>query len=568
MLVILIVSVSICVFMGLLVSSWTLDKASREYYNQTSLPDIWVNTDIVSEQDDDFFAEYFNYDKRLFLTNKITSEGKDYNSNIYVSDGYLSTPYIESGKDSGGCYIDKNDAKKYNLSINYSSIKIPYEYNGKVYDLLFTVNGTCSMSEDMVLDDSVSVFIDEGLFLTELKNKLADEYDVDVVELNYNQVLVQTDDISGAKTLIENYYSTSSSKLVSVKTVEDNYSVNRIKDEIKQTQIISFTLPVLFLIVAILVVMSAISQLVYADRYSIGLLKSLGAPTKKVLFNYSGYGTVFCFIGAILGVIGAPFIVPNIAFLEYDKLYSIPSEYVALFNPVWVNVVVALVVSIIGFISAFFASLKLIKKSPIECMRYNAKIKIKSRNKQNKLPKMLKMPMRNVVINKARTIISVISIAGCLLLYMIGEAVGDSYYRSDKSLNISSIKLFSQIFKIFAVVLLILSLIVLAIQIFKERIKEMALLRLHGENHIKIWLGLLFEMLFVVSLSALVSFVLLQPCLLILSKISSLNYIIIADFMCYFSAILSVIFGVAVIALACMPRVYKLSLVDVLKNEE
>jgi ABC-type antimicrobial peptide transport system permease subunit len=201
-------------------------------------------------------------------------------------------------------------------------------------------------------------------------------------------------------------------------------------------------------------------------------------------------------------------------------------------------------------------------------MRYNTKIKIKSKKTENKLPKMLKMPMRNVVINKARTIISVVSIAGCLLLFMIGSAVADSYYRSDRAINISSIKLFSGIFKIFAVVLLILFLIVLATQIFKERTKEMALLRLHGEDHMKIWLSLLFEMLFVVSLSSLISFVLLQPCLLILSKISAIGYIIIADFMCYFSAVLFVILGVSLIALACMPRVYKLSLVDVLKNEE
>ena len=108
----------------------------------------------------------------------------------------------------------------------------------------------------------------------------------------------------------------------------------------------------------------------------------------------------------------------------------------------------------------------------------------------------------------------------------------------------------------------------MVVQIFKERIKEMALLRLHGENHIKIWLSLLFEIIFVVTLALLLAFILLQPCLLILSKISAINFVIIADFMCYFSAILFVIFGVALIALACIPRVYKLSLVDVLKNEE
>lgn len=554
--------------MGLLISSWTLDRASQKYYNETNLPNIWVSADKITASDEDFFAEYFNYDKRLFLSEKITSNNEEYKSNIYVSDGYLATPYIETGSEHGGCYIDKNDARKHGLSINYSSIKIPYNYDGKTYDLTFTVNGTCSISEDMVLDDKITIFIDEELFLNELKAKLVNEYDTNLVKLEYNQILIEAENITEVKQKINDYYLESDSNLIGIKTIEDNYSVNKIKDEIKQLKIISFTLPVLFLVIATMVVVSTISQLVYSDKYNIGLLKSLGISTKKVLFNYSGYGVVFCFIGAVLGLLISPFIVPNIAFLEYDKLYSIPSEYVVLKNPIWLNVIVAIVISIIGFISAFYASLKLIKKSPIECMRYNAKIKIKSRNKRNKLPKLLKMPMRNVKINKVRTAISVISIAGCLLLYMIGEAVNDGYYLSDKSLNISSIKLFSEIFRIFAIILLVLSLIILVVQIFKERIKEMALLRLHGENHIKIWLSLLFEIIFVVTLALLLAFILLQPCLLILSNISAINFVIIADFMCYFSAVLFVIFGVALIALACIPRVYKLSLVDVLKNEE
>ena len=131
------------------------------------------------------------------------------------------------------------------------------------------------------------------------------------------------------------------------------------------------------------------------------------------------------------------------------------------------NILVVLGMVLIGFFTSYFVCGKLIKKSPIECMRHEIKIKMKSRNKRNKLPNILKMSMRNIHVNKSRTIMSIVSIAGCSLLFMFGYSINDIYNQSVKTVKLSTIKMFSGIFEWFSLILVLLSIIVLIIQIFK-----------------------------------------------------------------------------------------------------
>lgn len=567
-LVILVVAVSISLFAGLLINAWTLKKAANTYLYQTSMPDIWVETNAINSADEDFYAEYFNYDKRLFLHQKVSAESKEYNANIFVSDGKLSTPYIEKGSSYDGCYIDKNDAENFGLSINYSVISIPYTYQGNNLTLEFQINGLCSISEDMVVDENLTVFIDEDLFLSELKSKLDEGINKDSVVVDFNQVLICTDNVDDAKQKILNYYQTSSSTLKEIYGQEKIVSIEKINEEVKQANFMSFSFPLLFVFISVLVIVSAISQLVASQHYNIGLLKSMGVPTKKIIKNYCGYGMFFCLIGSIVGLFFAPWFIPNLTFDEYDKLYSIPREYVKMQNPFIFNLLIIIGVVFIGFLSSYFVCSRLIKKTPIECMRYNVKIKMKSRIKRNNMPNILKMPFRNIRVNKTRTIMSIVAIAGCSILYMIGYAINQFYDANVNIIKISTMKLFSGIFQTFSVVLILLAITVLIVQIFKERTKEMAMMRLHGVAYLKIWLTVLFEMLFVCLIGLALAFVLCQPCLYLISLVSGINLNLIAHFMCYFSVFLIVFFVSVVICLLGLPKVYQLSLTDTLKSPE
>lgn len=566
-LVILVVAVSMGLFMGLLINSMTLKNTIKTYHSNTNLPNIWVSTNQVTQADDEFFAEYFDYEKRLFLSQKITTGSKEYDANIYVSNGKKATPYVEEGSREWGCFIDKNDAKKYGLEMNYSKFVVGFNYGGENLNLEFMINGYCSLSEDMVSGDRARIFIDEQLFLSKLKSALplVDENDV---KISYNQVLINSQKIEESKAKIQDYYDTASSTLYGIYEQKDIESLTKMTAEVKQADIMSYTFPMLFVLVSILVIVSAISQLVYSQHYNIGLLKSMGVPTKKITMNYCGYGMFFCFIGSIFGLILAPLIVPNVTFDVYDGLYSIPREYVKLQNPVLMNILVVLGMVLVGFLSSYFVCNKLIKKPPIECMRHEVKIKMKSRNKKNKLPNILKMPMRNIRVNRTRTVMSIVSVAGCSLLFMMGYSINEFYKQNAHTVQISTMRMFSGIFEWFSLALILLSIIVLIVQIFKERTREMAMLRLHGTPYLKIWLTVLFEMLFVCIIGLGVAFVLCQPALMLAFAMFGIKTKFIANFMCYFLTFLIVFLMSAVVASVSIPRVYKLSITDTLKSPE
>ena len=251
------------------------------------------------------------------------------------------------------------------------------------------------------------------------------------------------------------------------------------------------------MIISVLVVVSAISQLVAKEKYNIGLLKSLGVTNKQIVMNYCGYGVWICVIGAIFGLITAPIIVPNISLENYYKLFSLPRAETKIYFS-WLMILCSLVgATLVGYLSALFVILGIIHKTPRECMHQTKRGRLRSRLKRVKVPVIISGPRRNMKINISRTWMSIFGIAGCSLLSIIGFGVNSSLSNKNQDVKYYSLSVFSSIFKGFAICLMILTIIILITQIFKEREKEMAMLRIHGESYVSIWISVLFEMVFV-----------------------------------------------------------------------
>ena len=84
-LVILVVAVSMGLFIGLLINSMTLKNTIKTFYLNTNLPDVWVTSDKISQADETFYAEYFDYEKWMSVFEKCgidplfyTSRKRDY----------------------------------------------------------------------------------------------------------------------------------------------------------------------------------------------------------------------------------------------------------------------------------------------------------------------------------------------------------------------------------------------------------------------------------------------------------------------------------------------------------
>lgn len=559
-LVIFVVAVSVCLIFGLIINYLTLNGSVNKFYESCKVPNLWLEKNSITE-DDELFLSNYDYSKRHCFESDFISDGKKYSSEFLITSGSKLNPYIVDGGKGNGCYIDVNFIDKFNIGINYSSIAFEYSLGSETKIIEFNVIGTIVVSEKLLIDDRCLIFIDEKVFLEVLKSYFEEIDDADLSAINYNQVAIYSDvDDNDIKT-IQDYYS-EKNETISIKTKDDNNSYTAVKKEIITSRRMIYTVPLLFVVITILVVISAIGQFVSKERYNIGLLKSLGISNKDLLKNYSGYGAILCFIGAVIGFLISPLIVPNVTFDKFDMIYNLPREEVKMSVPVLAVVLVLIASSLIGYISAFFVCKQIVRKTPKECMGGLKKIKTKIRKKSRLNIGIFGGIFKSLGLNKSRTIMSVVGIFGSLSLIEIGFGVNliDGAGRV--------IKAYSSIFKGFSIVLLFLTIAILVFQIIREKYKEVAILRIHGETYAKIGMMLSLEVLIISLIAFVISIVFGQLIFMLMLKLFDIKTIFFIDFISYLKSFLIVLLMDLLLSIIIFVKICKINLSEAIKNNE
>lgn len=455
--VVFIVLLATMLFSGFITNSKTLKSSVNNYFDKTNLADLWVHTTGVTQEDEQFFIDNgIEFNKRIYFETVAEIEGMGITNavRVYVCkadihEPYSSicNPYIISGKagPGNGCLIDQNVAQDNNIRAGLESIKFSYEAvvdgNEVVLDFEEHLTGTMSLDECADSYTSWILVIEEGMFEMHLKQKLTEEvvgFDADNFVMPYNQILVNTDDVEKTSAIIKEYYAkeTTESELLYLFGRESIESVQLLNQEIKQSRKMIYVFPIMFLLVAVLIILTTIDQLVVQEQKRIGILKCSGVPNSKILNHYSLYGSILCFIGAAVGTFLGAFFIPEVMFSRYGKIYSIPAEYIKLAPPVWVLVGLVALMAVLGYVVSLTRCYKIVHKNPIECLRYDylgaaRKLRRNTKNKKfKKLPIPLKMAIRNIKIKPIRTLMTSVGIMGCVTLLLAGFGIGDTLSKS------------------------------------------------------------------------------------------------------------------------------------------
>lgn len=437
--VIIIVILSSMLLSGFIVNASTLETSVSRYYTETNLADMWVYVDSVTEEDEEFFeSSEIECSKRLYFeTSASINNGQNNGVKIYVGNGAISNPVIESGW--RGLLVDKHTADSNNIQFGIDEIKFSINFEtdlGEIsLDLTQKITGTMNFVESADSYSETSIFIDEESFIYYVNAELSNlGLTQQITEVPYNQILVKTDNFDETSSVIENYYSQSSSTLLFIASRDSIESVSLLETEINQTWQMIYVFPIIFLIVSVLVILTTIDQLIIQEKFKIGTLKSIGVPDKKILRHYSSYGAYLCLIGCVVGVILGIIIIPSVMFVKYRLLYSIPADYVVTNVPIlWILLLVVGII-LLGYLVSFVACHKILHKKPIECLRFEINLQAKNlkktRGKFKKIPLSVKMAARNIRIKPIRTIMASIGIAGCTALLLAGFGIGDTLSNS------------------------------------------------------------------------------------------------------------------------------------------
>ena len=91
-----------------------------------------------------------------------------------------------------------------------------------------------------------------------------------------------------------------------------------VQSDIIQSKQLAYVFPLIFFLVAILVVLTTISQIILKERTQVGTFKSLGISKKTIFLYYIFLMGIISFIGVLLGLIIGPILIPQVMNIKYD----------------------------------------------------------------------------------------------------------------------------------------------------------------------------------------------------------------------------------------------------------
>lgn len=210
----------------------------------------------------------------------------------------------------------------------------------------------------------------------------------------------------------------------------DNSGYTNIFDATKTMSNISKIFPIIFYIVAILISLTSMTRMIEEERIEIGTLKSLGYNNFQIVSKYVIYSFLASVIGGIIGMSVGFYLLPNIVWILYSIIYTMP-EFYATYR---------LSIGIIGTVIAFaciggatiIVAFKELKEMPSVLMRPKPPKNGKRILLENikfiwkKLNFSKKVTIRNIFRYKKRAIMTIVGIAGCTGLMVTGFGIKDS----------------------------------------------------------------------------------------------------------------------------------------------
>ena len=245
----------------------------------------------------------------------------------------------------------------------------------------------------------------------------------------YNQYIIKlknSKDIDLVSKNINNYFTNKgeNNNLLSLMN-QSNYPTNVIiQNDVIQANQLTYCFPVIFFVVAILVVLTTISQMILKERTQIGTLKAIGLSKIKILIYYICNINIISLIGIIVGLIIGPLLIPNVLNIKYEILYELPAIGYAF--PLISSLIVVFGVLFLITLLLCLMIYKELRLRPSESMRPSSpKIEFKTRKHSIKNTSLM-MAFRNIRVHITKSIMVIIGVMGCTGLLICGMGIEDT----------------------------------------------------------------------------------------------------------------------------------------------
>ena len=263
-------------------------------------------------------------------------------------------------------------------------------------------------------DDGVAQ-LEEGR--QEFEQQKADaEKQLEEAEDKINDAQAEIDDIAAGE-----WYVLDRDTITSFATFEQN--ADRIAD-------IARVFPVFFFLVAALVALTTMTRMVEENRQQIGTLKALGYSEMAISAKYLAYALTASLSGAAVGLVVGFAGFPSVIWIAYSAMYRVPSFRLEV-DPLLVvaSLLVSVAVISVATLAACHAELAekpaslMLPKAPPAGKRILLE---RIRPLWRHMSFSYKVTARNLLRYKKRFFMTVLGVAGCTALLLVGFGIQDS----------------------------------------------------------------------------------------------------------------------------------------------
>ena len=211
---------------------------------------------------------------------------------------------------------------------------------------------------------------------------------------------------------------------------DSHYSSYMYKNTISQMSAIGYAMPFLFYLVAALVCMTTMTRLVDEQRSQIGIFLALGFSEIQIIGKYVLYALLASLGGSALGIVGGQLIFPTVIYNTWRLMYDLPA--MKFYFPLIYVVICVLAFSLLMSAVTYRVVKSTLKEMPSMLLRPKAPKSSKRVLLEKidfiwrRLPFTSKITARNIFRYKSRFLMTVIGVAGCTALLVVGFGIKDS----------------------------------------------------------------------------------------------------------------------------------------------
>ncbi|MCR5081922.1 MAG: FtsX-like permease family protein [Parasporobacterium sp.] len=188
---------------------------------------------------------------------------------------------------------------------------------------------------------------------------------------------------------------------------------------------LGFTFGLVFVVVAALVIYATVGRIIDEQRKLVGAQKALGFKNKEIIKKYIIFGVTACLIGMALGSLAGYLGLQKVILDGYAKFYVVDSVERGFSLPLTIGMGAVLVG--VACVSILIAGRVLTKQTATELMQEKMP-ETENKASKRKLKSSLysRMIVRNIRNDIRRVVITIVSIAGCCIMLMIGFTMKDN----------------------------------------------------------------------------------------------------------------------------------------------